>query len=395
MFSKEERHGENRRMRERRPKILIVDNDEATVTSISDYLSSYANCLGATSYEEAISTLEREEGIILVISDIRMPGRDGFDLLMWLRENHPKVKVIMTTAYGSPLVRSLAQQKGAVMYLEKPLDLKRLMDTVRVILERKGFSVAIQEMEFTDLLQFLSFAGRAVRVHVTNNIGEEGEIGLEGDTVLWVRTRSLVGEGAFFEIVGWEGGGFEMQPLGEEERERKEEVISLSYLLLEGARRKDEDRLLKHDRETVENDGGGGLAVPERGARSFSSINGILKELTGEVPELIAAEIVSIDEGVSLVATTNDQAFDPDVAAAYYAEVVKINEKALEVLKKGGKLEEVLLTTDAFYLILRMLPDTRFYVGLAVTRRGNVGMARMVIRKFETRFVEALSADMG
>jgi CheY-like chemotaxis protein/predicted regulator of Ras-like GTPase activity (Roadblock/LC7/MglB family) len=382
-------------MRERRPKILIVDNDEATVSSVSDYLSSYVDCLGATSYEEAISTLEREESIILVISDIRMPGRDGFDLLMWLRENHPKVKVIMTTAYGSPLVRSLAQQKGAVMYLEKPLDLKQLMDTVRVILERKGFSAAIQEMEFTDLLQFLSFAGRAVKVLVTNNIGEEGEIGLEGDTVLWVRTRSLVGEGAFFEIVRWEGGGFEMQPLGEEERNKKEEVISLSYLLLEGARRKDEGLLSKHDGKAVEKDRGGGLAVPEGGARRFSSINSILEELTGEIPELIAAEIVSIDEGVSLVATTNDPAFDPDVAAAYYTEVIKINEKALEVLKQGAKLEEVLLTTDAFYLILRMLPDTRFYVGLAITRKGNVGMARMVIRKFEKRFIEALSADVG
>ena len=171
-------------MHKRHPKILVVDSDEAMIFSIQDYLSAYVDCLGATNYEEAISILGQEEGIALVIADIRMPGRDGFDLLMWLRENRPKTKVVMTTAYGSPSVRSLAKQKGAVMYLEKPLDLKQLMDTVRIILEHKGFTVAIKDMEFTDLLQFLSFAGKAVRVLVTNTLGEEGEIGLEGDTVL-------------------------------------------------------------------------------------------------------------------------------------------------------------------------------------------------------------------
>jgi DNA-binding NtrC family response regulator len=124
-----------------KPKILVVDDEESMVFSIEDYLSSYAECLGATSYAEAISILEQERDISLVISDIRMPENDGFDLLMWLRTYRPKVKVIMITAYGSPSVRSLAKQRGAVMYLEKPLDLEQLLHVVRQIEERKGFSI--------------------------------------------------------------------------------------------------------------------------------------------------------------------------------------------------------------------------------------------------------------
>jgi CheY-like chemotaxis protein len=377
-------------MPKKRPIILVVDNDAATVSSIGDYMSSYADCLGATSYEEALSTLEEEEGISLVISEIRMPGRDGFDLLMWLRENRPKIKVIMTTAYGSALVRSLAKQKGAGMYLEKPLDLKQVMDTVRLIMERKGFSVAIQEMEFTDLLQFLSFAGRAVKVLVTNNLGEEGEIGLEGDTVLWVQTRAHVGEEAFFEIVNWEGGGFEMRPLNKEERDRKGEGLSLSYLLLEGARRKDEDRLSETAGESASKET---QEEPETPRRAISAIKAILEELTREIPDVIAAEVVSIDDGTPLVATSLDPAFDPEVAAAYFAEAVKINEKALGALKKGRRLEEVLITTDEFYLIVRMLSDTRFYVGLAIAKEGNIGMARMAMKEYEKRFVETLPTN--
>jgi len=375
-------------MPQRRLKILIVDNDEATVSSTRDCVGSYADCLGAISYEEAISTLEKEEDISLVISEIRMPGRDGFDLLMWLRENRPKAKVIMTTAYGSALVRSLTKQKGAVMYLEKPLDQKQLMDTVRLIVERKGFSVAIQEMEFTDLLQFLSFAGRAVKVQVTNNIGEEGEIGLEGDTVLWVRTSAHEGEEAFFEIVRWEGGGFEMRPLNEEEKDRREEAISLSYLLLEGARRKDEALLSETKGEAAEQEE---KEAPEAPQKMVGSLNVIVEELSREIPDYIAVEVVSINDGTPLVAISHDPTFDPDTTAAYYTEVVKTSEKALEVLRKGRRLEEVLLTTDECYLIVRILPGTRFYVGVALAKEGNIGMARMVMKKYEKRFVETLA----
>jgi CheY-like chemotaxis protein len=377
-------------MTKKRPIILVVDNDTATVSSISDHLRSYADCLAATSYNEALSTLEKEEGISLVISEIRMPGRDGFDLLLWLRENRPKVKVIMATAYGSALVRSLAKQKGAVMYLEKPLDLKQVMDTVRLIVERKGFSVAIQELEFTDLLQFLSFAGRAVKVLVTNNLGEEGEIGLEGDTVLWVQTRAHIDEEAFFEIVGWEGGGFEMRPLTKEEGDRRGAVLSLSYLLLEGARRKDEDHLLETAGEAAEKEM---QEEPQAPRSTISAIKVVLEELTREIPNVIAAEVVCIDDGTPLIATSQDPSFDPDIAAAYFAEVVKINEKALEALKKGRRLEEVLLTTDEFYLVVRILPDTRFYLGLAIAKDGNIGMARMVMKTYEKRFIKTLPTN--
>jgi DNA-binding response OmpR family regulator/predicted regulator of Ras-like GTPase activity (Roadblock/LC7/MglB family) len=393
MFPKNERHGESRSMHKRRPKIVILDNDEATVSSIQDSLSSYADCLGATSYEEAIAKIEKEKGISLVVSEIRMPGRDGFDLLLWLRENRPKVKVVMVTAYGSPVVRALAKQKGAVMYLEKPLDLKQLMITIRMIVERKGFSMAIQDMEFTDLLQFLSLAGRAVKVQVTNNIGEEGEIGLEGDTVLWVRTSSHEGEEAFFEIVRWEGGGFEMRPLDKEERNTGEEVISLSYLLLEGARRKDEDRLSETKEEAAREEKEGKPEAPEERTGRVRAITVLLEELEREIPDVIVAAVVSIDEGVPLVATTHDSAFDVDIIAAYYAEVIKTNEKALAVLKKGPRLKEVLVTTDEFYLVVRPLPGTRFYVGLVMDQKGNVGMARMVMKRYEKRFLETVPTD--
>jgi predicted regulator of Ras-like GTPase activity (Roadblock/LC7/MglB family) len=115
--------------------------------------------------------------------------------------------------------------------------------------------------------------------------------------------------------------------------------------------------------------------------------------LTREIPDVIAAEVVCIDDGTPLVAASRDASFDPAIAAAYFAEVVKANEKALEALKKGGRLEEVLLTTDEFYLLLRILPHTHFYLGLAIAKDGNVGMTRMVMKTYEKRFTESLPGD--
>jgi DNA-binding response OmpR family regulator len=224
------------------PKILIVDDEESMVFSIQDYLSTHAECLGATSYDEAISALVRNTGIAAVISDIRMPDKDGFDLLMWLRENRPQIKVIMITAYGSPSVRSLAKQKGAVRYLEKPLDLEQLSQVVNQLLEHKGFSVALKDMELADVLQFLSFANKAAKVQIFNPLGEEGEVGLDGEEILWIRTRTKEGEEAFYEIMSWQGGSFEVFPLekGVRMSGAKKIAVPLSFLLLEEARRRDE-----------------------------------------------------------------------------------------------------------------------------------------------------------
>ena len=118
-----------------------------------------------------------------------------------------------------------------------------------------------------------------------------------------------------------------------------------------------------------------------------------MEELEREVPDVVAAVVVSIDEGVPLVATADDPAFDVDIVAAYYAEVIKTNEKALEALQKGPRLEEVLVTTDAFSLVVRPLPGTRFYMGLVIAQRGNVGMARTAMKRYEKRFLETVPMD--
>lgn len=366
-------------MLQKKPKILVVDDEESMVFSVQDYLSSYADCLGATSYEEAISILDEEKGITLVISDIRMPGKDGFDLLMWLRDHRPQAKVIMITAYGSPSVRVLAKQRGAVMYLEKPLDLEQLMKLVRQVAERKGFSVALKDMELADVLQFLSFASKAARVQVFNAMGEGGEIGLDGDDVLWVRTAAQEGEEAFYEIMSWEGGRFEVLSLEKGQRPKEQLAVPLSFLLLEEARRRDEAAASSNEEE-------------ESSRRVHVVTMDLAKELaewqTG-VNGFVAAAFIKTD-GTSIAGICNLPNIDLSVPVAYCAKALNSIVENLSATKRGN-WKEVVVTTDTHHIIWQKLTDTVFFSLTLIKDQGNLGMGRLQMEQLGKNVVKALT----
>lgn len=82
----------------------------------------------ALSGEAALNVLEAQTPpeVILVLSDINMPGMSGIELLGEIRETWPEVDVFMITAYGDEGTESKARQLGAASFLTKPVDFDRL-----------------------------------------------------------------------------------------------------------------------------------------------------------------------------------------------------------------------------------------------------------------------------
>ncbi len=78
----------------------------------------------ALSGEEALKILDQEiePELMLILSDINMPGMSGLDLLERTRESHPDLPVIMITAYGDQKRRDRAYEIGATDFLAKPID---------------------------------------------------------------------------------------------------------------------------------------------------------------------------------------------------------------------------------------------------------------------------------
>jgi len=73
----------------------------------------------------------------LVITDFRLPGMSGHDLLVKVKESHPDVAVIVITAHGSSEDAEAARKVGAAEYLHKPLDLNHLTLAIQRCLDER------------------------------------------------------------------------------------------------------------------------------------------------------------------------------------------------------------------------------------------------------------------
>src|SRR6188472_3600127 len=71
-----------------------------------------------------------EQSLILILSDINMPGMTGLEMLPRVREMRPDVPVIMITAYGDPETRRKAIEGGAIGLLTKPIDFTLLRSEI-------------------------------------------------------------------------------------------------------------------------------------------------------------------------------------------------------------------------------------------------------------------------
>lgn len=120
-------------------KILVVD-DEADVQSLflqrfrKEIKSGEVDFDFALSGEEALDYLhDRHNEVVLILSDINMPGMSGIQLLGTIRKNyhHPSPVVMMVTAYGDDENYNQAMDNGADDFLTKPLDFTLLKEKLK------------------------------------------------------------------------------------------------------------------------------------------------------------------------------------------------------------------------------------------------------------------------
>jgi CheY-like chemotaxis protein len=118
--------------------ILIVD-DETDVAAL--FRQHFRREMRQGSYvlhfaysaEEALEKLKNgiEPQLIVILSDINMPGMDGLTLLREIKEQSPDLPVIMVTAYGDEDRRRVAQECGAAEFITKPVDFDFLKRQLR------------------------------------------------------------------------------------------------------------------------------------------------------------------------------------------------------------------------------------------------------------------------
>ncbi len=112
--------------------ILVVDDDPDVRTSIASALEGRGTAVNVAETAPAALARLADDPPELVLSDVRMPGMDGLELLGLLKERAPGVDVVLMTAYESLPTVVEAMRGGASDFLVKPLDLHQL----RVLVDR-------------------------------------------------------------------------------------------------------------------------------------------------------------------------------------------------------------------------------------------------------------------
>jgi YesN/AraC family two-component response regulator len=224
-------------------KVLLVDDEEDILWGLSEELTRHKiEVETASNGLEALEKIKKKSFDFLV-TDIRMPGLSGVELLMETRKIQPDIKVIVMTAYGSDEIRQDVMTKGAISYLEKPFDFDQILN---VILEKEkgGEEETLKNLTLQQFLQLVAMEGKSCEVIVNTSEGE-GKIFFEDGEVINASLGNLRGEEAFTRIMKEPESSFKVK-WGSPKVKREIEK-PFHALLLSAAVQKDEEVVAREE----------------------------------------------------------------------------------------------------------------------------------------------------
>jgi len=117
-------------------KILLVDDEREFVQTLSERLL-IRDMGSAVAYdgESALELIKEDEPEVMIL-DLRMPGIDGIEVLKRVKQTNPYIEVIILTGHGSDLDKETCMNLGACAYLQKPVDIDELSETIKQANER-------------------------------------------------------------------------------------------------------------------------------------------------------------------------------------------------------------------------------------------------------------------
>ncbi len=143
--------------------ILIVDDEEVVIKSCERILTPEGyNVKGVTSARDAMEMLKNGE-FDLVITDLKMPGVDGLELIHWIHKSNPRLGIVVITGYPSQESIKEALEYGIIDYLPKPFSPQLLLDVTEKAInavkakkeEEKPIEVADVEAKYNEIMEVI------------------------------------------------------------------------------------------------------------------------------------------------------------------------------------------------------------------------------------------------
>ncbi|MEO0140884.1 MAG: response regulator [candidate division WOR-3 bacterium] len=358
------------------PRVLLVDDEEDIIWGLSRALVKAGyDVLTALSGEDALSTLQTQP-VDILITDIKMPGMSGLDLIVEAKNKYPNIKTVVMTARGSEELMRETTERGAVEYIEKPFDLDAFLSVVARARE-EGFRGVVRDLKLIDVLQILSLEKSTAAVAVSGPVGS-GAIYFSEGNVVHAELGRLTGEEAFHAILEMEGGSFSLR----RGAETKARTINktLDNLLLSAVAAKDEAT------ETA------GFDID---SWSFSEAVGLVEEVRGipdEVRSGLEAELRALmTEGVEGVGIWDSDGRPVVLLGSMSGSTAALLSRAIASARDAvGELSEALFTTQKANCVTRQLRSGEFTVGVIADSKVNPGLLRVELVKSAVRMEKLL-----
>jgi DNA-binding NtrC family response regulator len=151
---------------EHKSKILIVDDDQNMKNSLLEWLESENHQVRAASSGEEAVEMMAVGSFNIVITDLRMPGIDGLELLRYVRREHRDTEVIIMTAYGSVPTAVNAMKEGAYDYVVKPFSPEEIDMIVKKITDHQSLireNILLKE-QLQERHRFESLIGKSTKM---------------------------------------------------------------------------------------------------------------------------------------------------------------------------------------------------------------------------------------
>lgn len=173
-----------------RATILVIDDEESNLLAMKKILEQEAYQVVTAKLATTALPLLRRQAFDLVLTDLRMPGVSGLELLRAIRKDNSQVPVVMLTAYGTVNDAVEAMKHGAVDFLSKPLRRETILKCVQDTLARYGRAkeskaAAVPRLQFLGNSPVIAQTKRTIRLLARTNASVliEGESGTGKEVV--------------------------------------------------------------------------------------------------------------------------------------------------------------------------------------------------------------------
>jgi CheY-like chemotaxis protein len=211
--------------------VLIVDDDKDLLFLLKEGLSAFSSAYNLFVASNALQAREilSEKTIHTVVTDVKMPGESGLDLLLFIRRSFPDLQVIIMTGYADINIKRSVLYGGAYAFMAKPFSLRVMGQKIIDSLEQSNKDAFWENLSLSDVLQFIGLGRYSSSVSVTA-AENKGKIDIFKGDFIGANTDHSEAIPAVSEMLGWKNTDIELSHLKNKTPENASESI-LSVLM--------------------------------------------------------------------------------------------------------------------------------------------------------------------